>query len=197
MTPKAELRARMRALRKSLSAEAPDAAARAAAHAPELLANLFPQGAAGRVAAVYAAIGSELDCGPLAEALAAAGMRLALPRADVLDGPLAFRVFSPGDPLEPDAAGCPAPLDLAPEATPDLVIVPLLAFDAAGGRLGQGGGHYDRTLEALRRLDPPPAFVGLAYAGQRLDVLPAEAHDQPLDGVLTELGYTAGRRDPA
>lgn len=186
---KPELRARMRALRKSLAGQATDAAARAAAHAPAMLAALFPAGAQGRVAAVYAAIGSELDAGPLGGALSAAGLRLALPRVTAAGAPLAFLAWSPGDPLEPDAAGCPAPLDLAEPVQPDLVIVPLLAFDAAGGRLGQGGGHYDRTLEALRAQEAPPAFVGLAYAGQRLDALPGEAHDQPLDGVLTEAGF--------
>lgn len=193
---KPELRARMRALRKALAAQTPDAAARAAAHAPALLAAAFPEGAAGRVAALYAAVGSELDAGPLGEALAAAGLRLALPRADARSGPLTFLSWSPGDPLEPDAAGCPAPLDLAEPVRPDLVVTPLLAFDGAGGRLGQGGGHYDRTLAALRAEGPVRA-VGLAYAGQGLGALPAEAHDQPLDGVLTELGYMPARKDPA
>ena len=80
--------------------------------------------------------------------------------------------------------------------TPDLIIVPLLAFDAAGGRLGQGGGYYDRTLEALRAVDsiPPIAAVGLAYAGQEMDNLPMKPHDQPLDGVLTEAGYRSAKR---
>ena len=90
----------------------------------------------------------------------------------------------------------PAPLDLAGEIAPDLIIVPLLAFDASGGRLGQGGGYYDRTLEALRALDrvPPIAAVGLAYAAQQMDNLPMDPHDQPLDGVLTEAGYRSAKR---
>ena len=68
------------------------------------------------------------------------------------------------------------------------MIAPLLAFDRLGGRLGQGGGHYDRTLAGLRRTGP--VFVlGLAYAGQEVDRLDLEPHDQKLDAVLTEAGY--------
>lgn len=90
--------------------------------------------------------------------------------------------------LAPDAAGLPAPPADAPGLRPDLVIAPLLAFDRLGGRLGQGGGHYDRTLAGLRRTGP--VFVlGLAYAGQEVDRLDLEPHDQKLDAVLTEAGY--------
>ena len=71
--------------------------------------------------------------------------------------------------------------------TPDLINTPLLAFDAAGGRLGQGGGYYDRTFAAL----PAAVRVGFAYAGQALENLPVEAHDIRLHGVLTERGYRA------
>jgi 5-formyltetrahydrofolate cyclo-ligase len=71
---------------------------------------------------------------------------------------------------------------------PDLVIAPLLAFDRKGGRLGQGAGHYDRTLANLRALKP--VFVlGLGYAGQEVAEIPLEAHDQRLDAILTETEY--------
>jgi len=74
------------------------------------------------------------------------------------------------------------------------VICPLLAFDKAGGRLGQGGGHYDRTIEALRARGP--VFVlGLAYAGQEVEALALEPHDQRLDAILTENEYTEVRKD--
>mgnify|MGYP006190825709 CR=1 FL=1 len=96
-----------------------------------------------------------------------------------------FRRWTPGDPLEVDAAGCPAPLPLGEVVRPDLILTPLLAFDARGGRLGQGGGHYDRTFAAL----PDAIRVGLAYAGQQIEALPFEPHDIPLHGVLTETGY--------
>ena len=65
----------------------------------------------------------------------------------------------------------------------------MLAFDRRGGRLGQGGGYYDRTLAALRATAWPPAFVGLAYAGQEVERVPTDEHDQKLDAILTERGY--------
>ena len=76
---------------------------------------------------------------------------------------------------------------LAATVTPDLIITPLLAFDAAGGRLGQGGGYYDRTFAAL----PDAHRIGFAYAGQELENLALEPHDIRLHGVLTETGYRA------
>lgn len=202
MTDKRELRAAMRATRKRLAGLDPEAAARAAGHVPDLLDILFATTAdfaAERrrrafVAAVYRAQGSELDAAPLSRALEQAGVDLALPVVVAPDAPLVFRRWRLHDPLELDAAGIPAPLPLAETVAPDVVFIPLLAFDLSGGRLGQGGGYYDRTLEALRPLQPRPWFVGLAYAGQEADALPRERHDQPLDGVLTEVGYTAARK---
>ena len=101
-----------------------------------------------------------------------------------------FRRWSPGEPLERDAAGCPAPLPLAEVVDPELIVTPLLAFDDFGGRLGQGGGFYDRTFAAR----PDAIRIGFAFAGQRVDRLPMERHDIPLHGVLTESGYTAARK---
>lgn len=132
-------------------------------------------------------MGSELDPEPLARALAASGRRLCLPVVLERDAPMIFRAWTSGEPLEIDAAGCPAPLPLAEAVEPDLIVTPLLAFDDAGGRLGQGGGYYDRTFAAR----PDVTRIGLAFSGQRMDVLPAEAHDIRLHGVLTETGYTA------
>ncbi len=74
-----------------------------------------------------------------------------------------------------------------------MVIAPLLAFDRGGGRLGQGGGHYDRTLEALR-VQGRVFVVGLAYAGQEVAEVPSEPHDQKLDAILTETGYIEFRK---
>jgi 5-formyltetrahydrofolate cyclo-ligase len=148
-----------------------------------------------RVVALYKALGAELDPRPLGEALRKAGWSLALPAVEAPDAPLVFRAWNPGEPLAKDLTGLAAPLPSAPVVRPDLVIVPLLAFDRRGDRLGQGGGHYDRTLAALRGEPSPPAFVGLAYSGQERGDLPREPHDQPLDGILTEAGYTAVRKD--
>jgi len=179
MTPKHELRAAMRALRKRLTETDPEAAERAASHADAL-----PRGA---IVALYRAMGSELDTDALANVLHQAGRRLCLPVVLERDAAMIFRAWAPGEPLELDAAGCPAPLPLAETVTPDLILTPLLAFDAQGGRLGQGGGYYDRTFAAL----PDAHRVGFAYAGQAVDRLDLEPHDIRLHGVLTETGYRA------
>jgi 5-formyltetrahydrofolate cyclo-ligase len=178
---KAELRAEARALRKRLAQADPSAATRVADHVDAL--------PPGDPIALYAAVGSELDPAPLARALLAAGRALCLPVAITRDAPLIFRRWDPGDPLEPDLAGCPAPLPLSETVDPGLILCPLLAFDAWGGRLGQGGGYYDRTFAAR----PDVTRIGLAYAGQAGGRLPMERHDMALDGVLTETGYHQSR----
>jgi 5-formyltetrahydrofolate cyclo-ligase len=109
-------------------------------------------------------------------------------------GALVFRAWRADQPLALDAAQIPSPTDEAETLTPDLVICPLVAFDRDGYRLGQGGGYYDRTLQALRR-GGPLLVLGLAYAGQETDRIPREAHDQPLDAILTETGYHRVRKD--
>lgn len=185
---KTALRRRMRSLRRQLCADAPDAGLRAAQGLP--LARLPSPGAA----AVYYAQGAELDPTPLAERLAGEGIAVALPVALSRDSQLHFRRWTPGEDLQPDAAGVPSPPAAAEVLTPRLVVTPLLAFDRRGGRLGQGGGHYDRTLKNLRAAGD--VFVlGLAYAGQELDVIPMEPHDERLDAILTEAEYIEVRRD--
>ncbi|MBX9616192.1 MAG: 5-formyltetrahydrofolate cyclo-ligase [Caulobacteraceae bacterium] len=179
---KSAIRAEARATRRHLAASSPDAAVGAA-----LFANDLPP---APVVAVYRAMGSEFDAEPLALAMRAAGRTLCLPVVLERDAPMIFRRWSPGDPLEPDAAGCPAPLPLAEVVDPDLILTPLLAFDEFGGRLGQGGGYYDRTFAARSSA----LRIGLAYAGQRVPRLPMESHDVRLHGVLTEVGYTAARK---
>lgn len=189
---KAELRAVMRSRRKALKAMHPHAAAAAAAHAPAMLKALpF----APVVVALYQPMGAELDTAPLADVLRVSGLMLALPRVAAANAPLTFHLWTPGDPLAPDLQRCMAPLPDAPTVDPDVVIVPLLAFDARGGRLGQGGGYYDRTLEQLAFRSPRGLFVGMAYAGQAVERIPDEDHDQKLDGVLTERGYMPAQKD--
>jgi len=185
---KAELRRNARALRKRLAAEAPEAA--------EIAAQAFLHRSPGpfRIAALYVPHGSEMDTGPLGRALAATGVWLCLPTVVETGAPLAFQRWAEGESLEPDALGVRAPARRAPFVTPDLVVAPLLAFDAEGGRLGQGGGYYDRTLAELRARGQ--VFVlGLAWAGQEVERLPAETHDQPLDAVLTERGLRVFERE--
>ena len=118
--------------------------------------------------------------------LVADGWTLCLPRALSRDAALTFHTLDL--PLTPDAFGIPAPPEEAPRLVPDLVLVPLLAFDRRGGRLGQGAGCYDRTLAALRARGAVKA-MGLAYAGQEIAAVPAEDHDQRLDGILTDAGF--------
>lgn len=151
------------------------------------------------VAAGYWPMRSEIDPRPLMARLARAGWRLALPvtPARRTDGPLIFRRWEPGGAMEEHAFGMREPQPAAEAVRPDLVLVPLLAFDAAGHRLGYGAGHYDRTLQALRAAGPVYA-VGLAFAGQATATLPAGPHDQPLDAVATERGFLTfgGRAQP-
>jgi 5-formyltetrahydrofolate cyclo-ligase len=190
---KDDLRRTMRARRRDLAVLAPDAAERAAAHLP--LERLGPV----RVAAGYHAVGAELSPWPVLRRLQARGARIALPAAPAAGAALVFRAWAPDQPLEPDAAGVPSPTVAAEALAPDLVIAPLLAFDRQGYRLGQGGGYYDRTLEALRaqasRTGAPVFVVGLGYAGQEVERTPRDAHDQPLDAILTETGYLPVRKD--
>lgn len=185
---KSALRARLRGLRRRLAAEAPDAARRAAERLP--LDRLPPFDSFSG----YVAQGSEIDPLPLMLRLADLGAEPALPTAVSRDEPLEFRLWDSRTPLEPDAFGIPSPPAWADTVEPDLVICPLLAFDRRGGRLGQGAGHYDRTLSNLRATKP--VFVlGLAYAGQELDEIPIEAHDQPLDAILTETEFISVARE--
>lgn len=178
----------MRAHRRELAQAFPDAARRAAGHLP---LDALP---AFSCFSGYHALGDELDPGPLIRRLAGTGARFALPVADLADAPLIFRAWDSRDVPVPDLYGVPAPPPSAKIVTPDLIICPLLAFDRSGARLGQGGGHYDRTIEALRARGP--VFVlGLAYAGQEIEAIAVEAHDQRLDAILTENGYTPVSKD--
>ena len=180
---KPDLRALMRAYRRDLSVLTPGAAEEAAEQLP--LDDLPWFG----VVAGYHAIGSELNPWPLLRRLAVhSGARIVLPVATEEDGPLLFRAWDADQPLKSDAARIPSPTDVAESLTPQLVIAPLLAFDAEGYRLGQGGGYYDRTIAVLRAR-APVFVIGLAYAGQQVDQVPRDAHDQPLDAIVTETGY--------
>ena len=185
---KTMLRLQMRSLRREAARETPDAADQLLAHLPPALLT------SAKVVAGYRAHGAEIDPWLLIQAFAKAGARIALPAAVSLDAPLVFRAYADGDALASDAAGVPSPIAEAAILEPDLVITPLLAFDNRGARMGQGGGHYDRTLAALRARSP--VFVlGLAYAAQQVARIPAEPHDQPLDAILTEKGYIEAAKD--
>ncbi|MEI7790308.1 MAG: 5-formyltetrahydrofolate cyclo-ligase [Alphaproteobacteria bacterium] len=136
----------------------------------------------GTVVGGYHAHHDEADPALLLARLVEMGASIAFPRV-IKDQPLEFHLVPDGEVLEPGSFGIPEPLGHWPRAAPDVLLVPLLAFDAKGHRLGYGGGFYDRTLAALKI----PA-IGIAYAGQEADSIPHEAHDRTLDMVLTEQG---------
>jgi 5-formyltetrahydrofolate cyclo-ligase len=138
-----------------------------------------------RAIAGYVSIGDEADVMPLLGQLTAEGADLALPAVKGRDEALEFRRWRPEDILEPGPFGTQHPNDAAERLKPDLLLVPLLAFDRQGGRLGYGGGYYDRSLAVMRKKGPVIA-VGIGYEAQRQDRLPQEAHDQPLDWIVTE-----------
>ncbi|GAB4224498.1 MAG: hypothetical protein Tsb0032_29230 [Kiloniellaceae bacterium] len=152
---------------------------------------------ADQVVSGYWPMSDEIDPRPLMMALAGAGHRLALPAIRAAGQPLDFRAWAPGDPLQPAGFGTQEPQATAADLTPQVLLVPLLAFDAAGYRLGYGGGFYDRSLALLRDAGDTLA-VGLAFAAQQVAAVPREATDQPLDLVVTESGLvTPSRPDPA
>lgn len=128
---------------------------------------------------------SEITVMPLLAALNAQGWRTCLPIVIGAEEPLLFRAWSPGDTLVPGLWDIPIPEDRAPEAVPDVLLVPMLAFDRKGYRLGYGGGFYDRTLEKLRAQKTVTA-IGVAYAAQMVDDVPTGVFDAPLDYVMTE-----------
>ena len=181
-TAKIALRKLMRARRLGLSKALPKAG--------QMAAQLLRTGclAPFSVLGAYWPQGSEIDPWPTVERLVQTGARLALPAALNSDSPLAFRRYAPSDDLVPDAFGIPSPPPQAQAVDPDLIICPLLAFDLRGHRLGQGAGHYDRTVAALR-LRQPVFLLGLGFAGQEVDRVPTGSHDMPLDAILTENGY--------
>jgi len=148
------------------------------------------------VVAGYMPIGSEIDCLPLLRMLAADGVPLCLPVVVAPGAPLTFRRWSPGDALALGTFGISEPTDAAPEVVPQTLLVPMLAFDRQGRRLGYGGGYYDRTLEALRAADDIVA-IGVAFAGQLRDKVPVGEGDQPLDWILTEAGAQFVAAGPA
>lgn len=157
--------------------------ARSAAACRHLLAHLAPE--CGRPAAGYMPIRSEAD--PLAAmAELARHGPVGLPVIEGPGRPLVFHRWQPGCALIPGPFGTSVPAD-APPMAPEVVIVPLVAFDRAGNRLGYGGGYYDRTLAGLRARGPVRA-VGLAYAAQEMPHLPTEPTDQALDAIVTEAG---------
>jgi 5-formyltetrahydrofolate cyclo-ligase len=171
-------------------AQSKDAALAISGH---VLTELEPN---GKNIAGYWPLGDEIDPRPALEALTQAGAQVALPVVAGQGQVLIFRAWKPGDELEQGPFGTMHPNARAPIVCPHVLLVPLIAFDLEGGRLGYGAGYYDRTIASFRAHRPARegahlskvTAVGLAYDIQRVDAVPADAHDQPLDAVITNSG---------
>lgn len=180
---KARLRRRCLARRRALHAALPDAGERACAHL--LAAGGFPPGVA---VAAYLPVRDEFDVLPLARAAHRLGHVVAMPAVVGRAQPLAFRRWQPGGATVAGALDIPEPPATAPPVVPGLLLVPMMAFDGEGYRLGYGGGFYDRTLAALREDNPQLVAIGVCFADLELPRLPRDAHDRRLDRVATERG---------
>ena len=177
---KAELRRDALARREALPAPARQAAAEAIA------ARAFPVAITpGTIVSAFMPLKSEINPLPLMRKLADAGASFALPVVAGRGKPLIMRAWIWGEPLVAGVWGIREPPPAAAEVDPDVVLVPLLAFDRAGYRIGYGAGYYDLTLAHLRSKKPIIA-VGIAFAAQEIETVPRTAFDAPLDLVLTE-----------
>jgi len=166
------------------------AAAKHSAHAADSLRAQFlsaiplPPGA---VVSGFWPMGDEIDLKPLLAQLHASGHPIGLPVVVKKGEPLIFRQWHPGMALVSGGFGTEVPPPNAPDVEPQVLIVPLLAFDAEGYRLGYGGGFYDRTLDKLRTGGAAdPLAVGVAFSAQHVARVPRDEFDQPLDWIVTE-----------
>ncbi len=174
-TDKSELRRAMRARRFACD---PALGIRMAGHV--LAAGTVP---AGTIVAGFWPLPGEIDTRPLLLALAGRGHSVALPVTPAPGQALSFRRWRPGAALKPGRFGTFEPTGEG--AVPTVLLVPLLAFDRRGGRLGYGGGYYDRTLEAL---GANVMTIGCGFAAQEVDMVPTDTHDRFMNAVATEAG---------
>ncbi len=177
---KAVLREAMKARRAALSPAERQRQAQSLAGADLMALGLSPPA----IVSAFNSFGDELDTGPLLRRLKAEGYRLALPVMQGKARPLLFRAWAPGDAMRRVQWGIEEPLETSPLVEPDILLVPLLAADASGHRLGYGGGYYDRTLRDLRSRRSVVA-LGLAFDEQVVDAVPHLDYDEPLDWILT------------
>ena len=178
---KAALRLVAHAARAAISLPTRTAAAKAAAAHFFKSVPLKPTD----VVAGYWRIKDEMDCQPILIGLMDSFQPVCLPVVMGDEQPLQLRLWEQGASLYEAGFGTLAPSELAPQVEPDVIVMPLLGFDRFGTRLGYGGGYYDRTLQQLKKR---PRLVGIAFAAQELDTIPSEAHDVPLDMIVTEQG---------
>ena len=178
--PKPDLRAAALARRDALPGPERQAGAEAIA------SRAFPVSISpGQIVSGFMPMKTELNPMPLMRKLAAAGAQLALPVIDRRGTPLIMRAFKFGDALKGGQWGIREPLPDAPQVNPDILIVPMAAFDRAGHRIGYGAGYYDMTIRALRAKKKVVA-VGVAFAVQEIPLVPATERDERLDFLMTE-----------
>ena len=182
---KRDLRARVKAWRIGLSA--PEQVAAGEALARLGLGFLGIRNPGETVVSAFAPMADELRVWPLLRRLGGEGFRLCLPVMQGKGRPLVFRAWTQGDAMDSGVWGISEPKADKPTLEPDVVLLPLLAFDANGWRLGYGGGFYDRTLRRLRDVKKVIA-VGLGFDAQKVDAVPHLDYDQQLDWVLTPSG---------
>jgi 5-formyltetrahydrofolate cyclo-ligase len=145
----------------------------------------IPRDPQNHIVSVFHSFGTEISTAELFDRLVSEGWTTALPVVVAKNTPLLFRQWAPGDALVLGRWDIQIPADTALQVEPDVLLVPMLAFDRKGYRMGYGGGFYDRTLAKLRALKKVTA-IGIAYAGQEIDMVPRDGHDQPLDWIMTE-----------
>ena len=184
---KAEIRNERLALRDAIPAETRIEKSLAMADHAEAL-TFEP----GTIISGFMPIRSEADVRPMMSAFKVRGARLCLPV--VLDKEtIAFRELLPTATLVDTGFGTRGPGPEAAELDPDILLVPLSAFDRQGNRIGYGAGHYDRAIDRLLRKGLKPRLIGIAFDVQNVEEIPAEPHDMPLDAILTESGLTRFR----
>lgn len=180
---KSALRAQMRAQRKALLASG-EHRSLSAQISTVLIETLAKQQDA--VIASYSAIGSEADLTTFHD-VADAG-QLCLPVVQETSHVLTFHPYDPAMQLGDGYHSTRQPQRLEKAVVPSVILLPLLAFDKHGGRLGQGGGYYDVTLEALFKRSHTPTLIGVAFACQEVPIVPLERHDVRLDAIATQHG---------
>ncbi len=190
---KAQMRRSMMARRSAVHA---DSAQAAAATISDSIQAAIP--CTGNKIAGYWPLGDEIDCRPGLTALHTAGAKVGLPVVAGQGQVLIFRAWQPGDALDAGPFVTAHPQPRSPLMTPTTLLLPLIAFDNKGHRLGYGAGYYDRTIAALRR-ERMVLAIGIAYDAQEVEAVPVDVHDQCMDAVITErrtLWFNEAARPP-
>ena len=177
--PKLQLRANALAKRDLLPPQERQASAE------KLAARALPVDVSAKIVSGFMPMKTEINPLPLLRRLADAGAQLALPAIDARGKPLIMRAWKIGDELKAGQWGIREPLPQAAQVDPDILLVPLAAFDRAGHRIGYGAGYYDMTIRALRAKKQVVA-IGIAFAAQEIPRVPATERDERLDFIMTE-----------